>query len=141
MGLVGTAVAEAEMTGEADACKEARAVAGGADRQALPAAAPARLFCSLLRLFALFFLSVELAGASVSGPSRNLARGTAVRHEPAARTRLECHAFLGLAAALAAQNYFRLMTMTMTWLDLLALLRFVREEGNSANFLLSSPVN
>ena len=32
VGLVGTAVAEAEMTGEADACKEARAVAGGADR-------------------------------------------------------------------------------------------------------------
>ena len=39
------------------------------------------------------------------GPGRDLALGAAVRHNRAARTRLERHAFLGLVAATAAQNY------------------------------------
>jgi hypothetical protein len=74
--------------------------------QAAAAAAGPRC-CCLVRLRSLFLF--RLARALMIGPGRQLARGAAVRHGRAARTRLERHTLLGLTAALAAQNYLRLL--------------------------------
>ena len=71
-------------------------------------------------VFRLLLFPVELAVGFVVDPILTLARGAAVRHDPATRTRLEWHAFLfGLGLALAAQNYLVRWWWLLWWFSLL----------------------
>jgi hypothetical protein len=56
---------------------------------------------------------MELAEGFVRTPGLRLTRGPAVRFTPAARTRLERHAFLWFLATPAARNHWRWLLLLL----------------------------